>query len=118
MRTIFAIFFLYSLLNSIRQYSNQNGNVKSFLPLICFWGYLAGNIIGYSPFPYFLISLGSFIFLIAPFKALNFGKINDKKLTAKFQVGFTNGQAILLGLGGLYWCLLIVSLALNESLFY
>ena len=110
-RTIFAMFFLYSLFKEILLYAKEKGYSRSYSPLLLTVGILAGALLAYSP--YFLISLLQFVFFIPPLKALNFAKENSTEFKANWQNGFSSGQWILLAISGLYITLIVLVAVLD-----
>jgi hypothetical protein len=110
MRTILSIFFLVPLFMKIIKLSKNNGYEQDYMSGLLFIGYFITCLLAYLPEPFFLIAIFSFVFLIPPFKALNFAidyceefKVNEQQL-------FNGRQIFLLIVGGIFWALVLIGL--------
>lgn len=115
MRALFAIFFLYGLFNTILKYAKEKDYQQSFSPTFAFIGVLVFNLLAQLPDPYWMISSFSFLFMIAPFLALNFAKQNSDDINVKIQNGFNARQIALIVIGGLLWGLVIIGLMMPDD---
>lgn len=113
MRTIFSIFYLYSLFERIIESTAEKGNKAKFSPIVLFLGFLAVNLLAYLPDPYWLISLLGFIFLIPPFLALNFVKLNSKEFVVFDQAKFNGRQIALIIIGLILWGLVLLGMSME-----
>jgi len=109
-RAIFAIFFLTSLLNRINDYADEKGYHKKYYSVLLFFGYVFGNILAYLPNPFWVISFLSVVFLIPPFKALNFAKRNATDFIAREQTSLSGRQIGLVIVGVIWWGLVLLGL--------
>lgn len=117
-RTLLAIFFLYSLFNDILNYSKEKGYQQSYSPTFAFVGVLVFNAMGRLPDPYWMISTFTFLFMLGPFNALNYAKQNSDDINVKIQTGFNARQIVLIVLGGLLWGLVIIGLMMPDDYGY
>lgn len=109
-RTLLAIFFLHSLFSDILNYAKDKGYEQSYSPTFAFLGVLVFNAMGRLPDPYWMITIFTFLFMLAPFNALNYAKQNSNDINVKIQNGFNARQIVLIVLGGLLWGLVIIGL--------
>ena len=72
MRTVFSIFYLIPLFNKILNLAKNNGYKHSYVSVFLFVGLFIANLRALLPTPFFLADIISIVFLIPPFKALNF----------------------------------------------
>ena len=110
MRALFSIFFLIPLFNKILKLANSSGYKQKYISTLLFIGYIIWNLLAELPEPYFLIAIFSFVFLVPPFKALNFAvdycdgfKVNEQKT-------YNGRQIFLLIIGGIFWILVLIGL--------
>ncbi|HEV8513771.1 MAG TPA: hypothetical protein VGQ59_10860 [Cyclobacteriaceae bacterium] len=112
-RTIFCIFFLTSLMKIINDYANEKGYTKSYSPVLLFFGFLIGSLLAYLPEPFWLISLLSVVFLIPPFRALNFARRNSTDFVVEEQTSLSGRQIALVVIGVTWWGLALIGLFLG-----
>ena len=111
-RAIFSIFFLNSLLNKILNFAKEKGYDGSYSSTFLFIGFIFGNLLARLPDPFWLISTLSFVFIIPPFKALNYAKQNSTDLIVVEQTSYNGRQVILIVIGALLWVSVIVGLTI------
>lgn len=114
LKSLLSVLFLWSLFDKIKEFAIEkkySKNYSSILLYVCFIAsyFLASKL----PDPFFLIASLSIIFLVPPFKALNFAILNSKEIVSKKQTSFDTGQIILIVIGALFWALLLVALSSN-----
>ena len=117
-RAIFSIFFLYSLFENIQQYARFNGYQKSYSSGALFAGQIIFSIASRLPEPYWLISVVSSFFLLAPANALNFAIENSEQYKATTVSGFNGRQIAVLVIGGILWMLVLAGLFLAPEARY
>jgi hypothetical protein len=113
MRTIFGIFYFYSLLERIIESTTEKGGKARFSAIFIFIGFLVVNLLAYLPDPYWLISLLSFTFLIPPFLALNFVKLNSIEFKVYNQTKFNGRQIAVIIIGIILWVLILFGISMN-----
>jgi hypothetical protein len=107
-RTIFSIFFLNSLFKRILEHAKEKGYDQSYSSISLFIGFIfIGNVLSRLPDPFWLISIFSFIFIIPPFKALNFAKQNSTDFIVVEQTSFSGRQVVLMIFGLMFWALVL-----------
>jgi hypothetical protein len=111
-RAIFSIFFLYSLFENIQHYARSNGYEKSYSSGALFAGQLVFSLASRLPEPYWLISVVSSFFILAPANALNFAITNSGQYNATTISGFNGRQIAVLVIGGIFWILVLAGLFL------
>lgn len=109
-RTLFSIIFLIPLFQKILKLSRNYGYKQNYSPIILFLGIFIMNLFAYLPDPYFIITIFSFVFIIPPFKALNFAMMHTDGFQIIEQDKFNGRQIILLVVGGVLWLLLLIGL--------
>ena len=111
--TIFSVIFLISLFKKIFDFAKEKGYNRGniFLTILLYLGYFVTNLLAQFPSPFELIVILSFVFLIPPFKALNFAKRNSSEFTVTEQTSFNTGQIVLIVIGGIVWSLVLLGLA-------
>jgi hypothetical protein len=115
-RAFFAIIFFNSLLNEILDYAQEKKYSGCYSPSFLFFGFLTSNLLARLPEPFWLISTLSFIFLIPPFKALNFAKLNSTEFTVVEESKFSTRQIILIVIGAIFWGLVILGMNFENTL--
>ncbi len=115
-RAIFSIFFLNSLFKKNLEYAQEKGYDESYSSGSLFAGFLILNFASRLPSPFGLVSLFSFIFCIAPFKALNYAKLNSTEFTVIEQESFNARQIGLIITSLLFWGLVLYGLSLEGQL--
>jgi hypothetical protein len=109
-RAIFAVFFIYPLFNRIQNYAKAQGYTPKFSSVVMCIGFIACSLLVQLPDPYWLISIGSFLFLIPAFQALNHAKQHTQGLKLIHMQKFSIPQWILVALGAIFWLLILAAL--------
>ena len=110
MRALFCVFYLPSLNRYILELANEKGCHYTYSPITMYFGYLILILLGNLPQPYFLVAFLSFVFLLPPYKALNFAINSCSEVYVTSQKGFNIREIFLLIAGGILWLLGIVGL--------
>jgi hypothetical protein len=116
MRTVFSIFYLIPLFNKILKLAKHNGYKHSYVSVFLFVGFLIVNLLALLPTPFSLAAIISFVFLIPPFKALNFALGFCKEFKVTEQNSFSKRQIFLLATGVILWILVIVGIIPKDTL--
>ena len=114
-RAIFAIFFIYPLLNRIQNDAEAQGYQKKFSSALMCVGYIGWSLLAQLPDPYWLISVAAFAFLIPAFQALNYAKINTQGLKIVQMQKFSMPQWILIIVCSILWLLILAALFILET---
>jgi hypothetical protein len=109
-RTVFSIIFLIPLFNKIFRLANNNGYKHSYSPVLLFLGFLIIDLLTLLPAPYYLFGIFSIVFLIPPFKALNFSFDYCEGFRIVEQNHFSKRQIFLLIAGAVLWILVIIGI--------
>lgn len=110
-RSIFSIFFAYSLFDTILKYSWSNGYAKSYQSLTLYVGYILTSVISnFLPQPYWLVGLLSGFFFMSPIEAFNFSIENSDKYEAATSEGFNGRQIVVMVVGAAWWALVLIGL--------
>jgi hypothetical protein len=109
-RTVFSIFYLIALFDKILKLAKNNGYKHSYISVFLFVGFLIANLLVLLPTPFFLAAIISFVFLIPPFKALNFAVNYCEGFKVIEQSAFSKRQIFLLIIGVILWILVIVGI--------
>jgi hypothetical protein len=112
-RAIFAIFFLNSLFVKTLELAKEKGYQENYSSISLCVGFFLVNVLSKLPDPFWLISIMSFVFLIPPFKALNFAKQNSDDLIVNEQISYSSRQTILVVIGTLFWGLVLFGMTLK-----
>jgi hypothetical protein len=102
-RAIFSIFFLNSLFKRNLEFAKKKGYQDSYSSVSLFISFFGVNSLSRLPDPFGWISIMSFIFLIPPFKALNFAKQNSTDFIVSEQTSFSGRQIALIVIGVIGW---------------
>lgn len=114
-RALFSIFFLYSLFENIQTYARSNGYQKSYSSGALFAGQIIFSLASRLPAPYWLVSIVSSFFIVAPANALNFAIANSEQYNATTVSGFNGRQIAVLVIGGILWALVLAGLFLTPE---
>ena len=109
LRAILSMFFLIPLFNKILTFAKEKGYTQNFSSVGLFIGFLIGNFISKLPDPFWLISIFSFVFLIPPFKALNYAKLKSEEFVVSEQASFSGRQIGLMVVGIILWLLVLLT---------
>jgi len=96
LRAIFSVVFLIPLLHRIKQFARSKGYHTRYSSVLLYVCIVIVNVSIYLPEPYPLISLLTIVFLIPPFRALNFAKRNSTELKVREQTFFSVGQIAII----------------------
>lgn len=113
-RAIFSFFFLNSLFNKILEFSKKKEYQNSYSSVSLYIGFFVVNNLHRLPDPFWLISIMSFVFLIPPFKALNFAKINSTDFIVTKQDSFSSRQIALIVIGVIFWALVLIGMTIED----
>ncbi len=113
-RAIFSIFFLISLFNKILIFSKEKGYCGKYSSVFLFIGIFIGNLLVILPDPFGLISMLSFIFLIQPFNALNYAKLNSKDFLVTEQESMSGNQITITIIGAILWGLFLIGMIFGQ----
>ena len=114
LRTIFSIFFLISLFNKILRYAKEKGYSNNYSSILLFIGFFVANLLAKLPDPFWLIAILSFVFMILPFKALNFAKRNSTDFIVIEQTSYSGRQIALIVIGVIFWILVLLGLTVAD----
>lgn len=109
-RAIFSIFFLISLFNKILTFAREKGYTFSYSSVLLFVAFLVCNLLTRLPDPFWLISIISFVFLIPPFKALNYAKQSSTDIIVIEQTSFSGKQVGIIVFGIIFWILILFAM--------
>ena len=115
-RTVFSIIFLIPLFNKILKLAKRNGYKPGYISVFLFVGILITNLLVLLPTPFSLIAIISFVFLIPPFKALNFAVDYCEGFKVIKQNAFSKRQIFLLAIGVILWILVIIGTIPKDTL--
>ena len=104
-RAIFSIFFLNALFKRIMSFALEKGYHENYTSELLVAGFIFTNVMTRLPDPYWLIAIFSFVFLIPPFKAFNYARVNAPDLVVIQQSSFNSKQIVLIVLGSILWIL-------------
>ena len=107
-RTLFSIFFLISLFNRILRFAKEKGYNNNYNSILLFIGFWVANFLTYLPEPFCLISIFGYVFLVLPFKALNFAKRNSTDFIVTEQTSFSSRQIALIIIGVTLWVFILL----------
>ena len=113
-RAIFSIIFLNTLLNKILDFAKEKGYKDNYSATSLFIGFITGNLLAKLPDPFWLISILSFVFLIPPFKALNYAKENSRDFIVNEQASFSGRQIALIVIGVFFWGLVLIAMTMKD----
>ena len=109
-RAILNLFFFYSLLNKVLEYAKENDYGDKYSSILLFLGYATVSFAGLLPEPFWICSSLAVIFLIPPFKALNYAKQNSSGFIVTKQTSFNVRQIVLVVIGALIWGCIVLAL--------
>lgn len=113
-RALFSIIYLIPLLNKILDFAKEKGYTESYSAPTLFIAFIIFNLLSRLPEPFWFISILSFIFLIPPFKALNYALQNSTDFLVTEQPSFSTRQIVLIILGVLFWALVLIGLTVTD----
>jgi len=109
-RAIFAVIFIYSLFERIKQYAQTNGYTNDFSILLCVIGFILLNALSRLPDPYWLVSFLGGFFLIAPLNAMNYAIKHSDDFKGVDQQGFNSRQYAIILIGSIFSILVLIAL--------
>ncbi len=98
---LLGFIFLSSLFKKILEFARNRGYTKTFYPVVLHVAYIAIALLSYTPEPYLLLSILSFVAFIQPFEAFNFAKMNTPGVNAVQKNSLSTRQMVLMVFGGL-----------------
>ncbi|MBC7451953.1 MAG: DUF4234 domain-containing protein [Cytophagales bacterium] len=107
LRAIFALFFLYALLERIKEYGFQK-KASLYSSALLFIGFVTTSLLGNLPPPYLLISVLNVLFLVPAFEVLNYSKQVSSDLIVK-EIPFLNDRHLFLVVTGIVFWILIIT---------
>jgi hypothetical protein len=113
--TIFSIITMASLFNKILRFAKEKGYSHNYFSIALFCGYIIGNLLSTLSDALGLISVLSFVFIIPPFKALNYAKQNSNDFIVTEQSSFNGQQIGLLIVGSIFWILVLLGLIIGNG---
>ena len=114
LRAIFSIIFLIPLFNKILRFAKEKGYNSSYPSILLFVGFFVANFLAYLPDPFWLITILEFVFLVLPFKALNFARLNSTDFIVTEQTSFNGRQIVLTVIGAIFWLLVLFGLTVAD----
>jgi hypothetical protein len=111
---VFSIIFLIPLFNRILRFAKEKGYNNSYSSVLLFCGFFVANFLIYLPDPFWLITILGFVFLVLPFKALNFAKLNSTDFIVTEQTLFSGRQITLIVIGVIFWLLVLLGLTITD----
>jgi hypothetical protein len=109
-RTVFNLFFLYQLLNRIKQFAKQQGYEDNFSPAVAFILVVVSTFAGLLPPPFFLLFLLEVVFLLPAVKAFNFAVQQSEGIESYINKSLNTRQTVLVVIGALFWLLILLGL--------
>lgn len=108
LKVLLFMFYINSLFEKIITYSEEKKYEMRYSSGALTYGLILINLSVRLPEPYWLLNIFSFIFIIPPFKALNFAKRNSTEFEVIEQYKFNWLQISLIVLGTIFWITLIL----------
>ncbi|TDE12109.1 hypothetical protein [Dyadobacter psychrotolerans] len=109
-RTIFSIIFLNSLFKRILSFAREKDYEEDYTSELLVAGFIIFNIMARLPDFYWLVSVLGVIFLIQPFKAFNYARVNASDLIVTERTSFSGRHIVLIVLGSIMWILVLIGL--------
>lgn len=113
-RAIFAIFFANSLFERSLNLAKEKGYSESYNSVGLYSGFIISNLIANIAQPLWVLSLFSFVFLVPPFKALNYARLNSHDIISEEQLSFNSRQLLLIICGLALWGLVILAMLIKK----
>jgi hypothetical protein len=110
LRALFTIIFMIPLFEKIKALSYNDDAEPKYNSVLLFLGVLVFNLLGYLPKPFNLVSIFASVFFVFPFEAFQKGIEATGDYQVKEQEGFNSNQVYILGIGGLFWVMMIYGL--------
>jgi len=114
-RAIFSIFYLHSLFSRILGFAKEKGYSGTYSATLLFIGYIVGSLLAQLPEPFWIVSLITLVFLIPPFKAMNFAKQNSTDFIVTEETSYSNRQIVLIIIGIVFWTLVLWGMTLTSE---
>ena len=102
-RALFCIIFLNSLFKNILLFARKKDYSGSYVSEVLVAGYFILQIVGRLGGAYWLVPVLGFIFLVKPFQALNYAKMNSPELVVIERSSFSGKQITLIIVGSILW---------------
>jgi len=113
LRTIFSTIFLIPLFYKAEKIMLPNRVLRSMVSIFWFVGILIFSLIAYLPSPESFMSVLSILFFIQPVIAFNDMLDTSDDVTVIEQSSFNWKQIILLVVGGIFWGLIALTVAVR-----
>jgi len=111
-RAMTSFIFLIPLFNKILKLASANGYKQKYSSIFLFFGYFVVCLLVKLPKPAMLVAILAFVFLIPPFKALNYAFDYCDGYVVFEQKGFNGREVFLIVVGSIFWFLLLVGVAM------
>jgi hypothetical protein len=96
------LLFLLPLLTKIQKFAQEKGYSVRYFPIPLFICFILVSLSGFLPYPYQFMSVLGCVFLIQPFKALNYAKKESTHLIVTQQKRLNWRQTMIVILGGIF----------------
>jgi len=113
-RTIFSVFFIYSLFTRILDYAKSFGYNKSYNPVLLLVLYIFFNLTSLISILSCVFSLVWIFLMIPPFQASNYAKLQDSRFKSEYRSSFSTKQIILIIIGIVCWYSVITGLIFGD----
>lgn len=113
LRSLFSVFFLYSLFYKILKFAKEKGYKGYYPSILLFIGFFIANLLAKLPEPLSVLSSLSIVFLIPPFKALNFAKQHSTEFEIHEQILFNKRQMYIIVLGFICWIFVLLMMIIG-----
>jgi hypothetical protein len=113
-RALFSIFTVHELMTTIGKFARSNGIEPTYNPRELTGGYVILSLLSRLPSGFGLISLASFAFLMAPFKAFRSALLASPEYAATEQTGISTGQLVAFILGPILWSVVLIGILAPE----
>ena len=102
-RTLFGIFFFYSLFERIKRFALRWGYEKDYSSGYLLLGIVFFGLLSYLPYPCDLLILFDIVCFIPPFLALNYAIENSGDYEVVVEDSFNTKQIVLIIVGSALW---------------
>lgn len=111
MRAIFSIFFLIPLMRKIQDFAHERNYPETYAPVFLFIGWIVVNLLARLPDPFWILAILNFIFLIPPYKAFHYARLESEEFPAYEQQTLNGRQTAIVVVGSIFWVLVLLSFA-------